>query len=86
MQISAKRHRLLKRQESRAVKRAKQLAAESSHTSKRKNDLISSRRHKTLLPNLPACVPKLDDVTLVEALDRLCRQLHQHSLISAQQY
>lgn len=77
--MAIKRHRLLKRQQLLAIKRRKKLlTAGSQHVSKPSN--VPSFSNKRFIPNLLPRVKNLDNITVNQALDRLCQQLHRHSL------
>lgn len=86
MQIATKRRRLLKRQELRAAKPHRESQTDLSDPFKQSrltSDRTQFGRHQgNMIPNLPINIHKLDTSTLNQALDSLCRKLHQHSLIA----
>ncbi|EFX71759.1 hypothetical protein DAPPUDRAFT_111421 [Daphnia pulex] len=77
--ISLKKNRLLKRQESRNMKRHKHLTTESSQIFRKPptDPVFLNRRYNRLVPKVLPSVPKLDNATLEEALDQLCQQIQE---------
>ena len=73
-----KKNRLLKRQESRNLKRHKHSTEPSQISRKLPADpVLLNRRYNRLIPKVLPSVPKLDNATLEEALDQLCQQIQE---------